>query len=230
MLERVQRYLVERAITPAIARITAAQALIVTILTALRSAAEKQTTGLGQFSGGVDTRASLRADLRGFLRNVNRTGRLLDEQHPGIAGIFRLPRGASAAQFLAAAEAIEAQATDLEPEFVACGLPASFLTELAGLIDAYRDATELKHDGRILQSGSTADLKAKAAAGIHAAKELDVCIRNHFRGDAEAIGAWAVARRIERGARKTETTPPSTPPSGGGESGSGSSSTPAIAG
>jgi hypothetical protein len=223
MIERVNRYIVERAITPAIARITAAHTLLVTILTALRTAGQNQSSGLGQFTGAVDTRESLRADLREFLRDVNRTGRMLNKQHLGITGIFRLPQGASAAQLLAAAEAIEAKATELETEFVACGLPASFLTEMADLIDAFRDATELKHDGRILQGGSTADLKAKASAGIAAAKDLDTCVRNHFRGNAEALGAWAIARRIERTPRRTpETTPPpaTPPPSGGGGSGS----------
>jgi hypothetical protein len=223
MLERVDRYIVERAIIPAIARITAAHTLLVAILTALRAAGQNQSAGLGQFTGAVDTRESLRADLRDFLRDVNRTGRMLDKQHPGIAGIFRLPRGASAAQLLAAAEAIEVKATELETEFLACGLSVSFLTEMADLIDAYRDATAQKHDGRILRGGSTADLKAKASAGITAADELDTCVRNHFRGNAEALGAWAIARRIERAPRRTtETTPPTvTPPPSGGE-GSGS--------
>jgi hypothetical protein len=227
MFERVDRFLVERAIMPAIARITAAHALLLTILTALRAAGQNQTSGLGQFSGGVETRQSVRADLLDFLRYVNATGRMLDQQHPGIGGVFRLPRSGSNAQLLAAAAAIEANATEHEADFVACGLPASFLTELADLIDAFRDATDLKHDGRILRGGSTADLKAKASEGIATAKELDVCVRNHFRNDPEALGAWAVARHIERQPRRTaETTPPPEPPSGG--EGSGSNTTAAI--
>ncbi len=220
MLERVDRYLVERAILPAIARITAAHALLITILTALRAAGQKQTTGLGDFTGGVQTRELLQADLKDYLRYVNRTGRLLDAQHPGIAGVFRLPRSGSSAQLLATAEAIELQATELEAEFVACGMPASFLTELADLIDAFRDATELKHDGKILRGGSTGDLKAKASAGIAAAKELDTCIRNHFRGNEEALAAWTIARHIEGTSRKTTTPPATPPPSGGGDGGS----------
>jgi hypothetical protein len=81
----------------------------------------------------------------------------------------------------------------------------------------------MKHDGRILRGGSTADLKAKASEGIATARELDICIRNHFRGNAEALGAWAIARRIERPASTpAETTPPPTtpPPSGGAGTGS----------
>jgi hypothetical protein len=216
MLERVYRYLVERAITPALPKITAAHALLLTILTALRAAAQNQSSGLGQFTGGVQTRESLRADLLDLLRYVNRTGRLLDQQHPGIAGIFRLPRSGSNTQLLAAATAIEAKATELEADFVACGLPASFLTELADAIDAFRDATALKHDGLILRGGSTADLKAKASEGVAVARALDTCVRNHFRNDPEALGAWAVARRIERPLRNpaAPTPPPASEGSG----------------
>lgn len=216
MLERIVRFLAEHTITPAIARVTAAQAEVVTIIAALREAGQKQTTGLGDLSGGVDLREESMRNLRTFLRYVNRTGRMLDAEHPGIATTFRLPRGASAAQILAAATAIELAATEFETEFVAAGLPASFLTELAGLIDAHQDATALKHDGLILRGGSTANLKAKSSAGIVAAQKLDTCVRNHFRENPEALGAWAIARHVERAPRNTTAA---TPPSSGEGSG-----------
>ena len=227
MLERIVRYFLERAITSPTARFTAAHAIVVATITALRGAAQNQSAGLSDITGGVDACGSLRKELRNYLRDINRTGRVLDKDHPGIGGTFRLPRSMTAMQLLASAEIIEAAATELETEFVAAGLPASFLTELANLIDGYRDAIAQKHDGRIQRSGGTAELKAQAARGIEAARELDMFVRNHFRGDADAIGAWATARRIERAARKTETTttPPVTPPSGGEGDGSGTTST-----
>jgi hypothetical protein len=226
MFERIDRYLVDRAVLSALARIAAAHAIIVTILTALRAAGKNQSSGLGDFTGGVDTRTTIRGDLRDLLRYINRTGRLLNKQYPGIGGTFRLPRGASDAQLLAAAMAIEVKATELEADFLTCGLPASFLTELAHLIDAFRDATTLKHDGRILHSGSTADLKAQVSSGLEAAKELDVCVRNHFRGNQEALGAWAAARHIQRGPRRPEEPKPETSPTGTAPT--GSTSTTAI--
>lgn len=222
MLERIVRFFIDHTITPAIARVTTASAEVVTIIADLRAAGQKQTSGQGEFSGGVDVREATMRELRAFLRYVNRTGRMLDAEHPGIRATFRLPRGASAEQFLAAARAIELAATELETEFVAAGLPASFLTELAGFIDAFIAATEQKHDGQIARGGSTAELKAKVARGIALAQELDTCTRNHFRGNAEALGAWTIARHIERAPRRSaaSTPPPPPPPSGGEGSGS----------
>ena len=229
MMERVDRYIVERPITPPNVRITAAHGRVVTALAALRTAGQNQSAGLGDFAGGVDTRDALRKELRGFLRNVNRTGRMLDAEHPGIGATFRLPQGSSSSQLLAAAAAIEAKATEFETAFVSAGLPASFLTELADMIDAYHEATAQKQNGLLMRGGSTAGLNAKAKLGIEAASELNTCVRNHFRNDPEALAAWAIARRIERAPRRTAgtTPPPGTPPSSGG---GGSGSTTVTAG
>jgi hypothetical protein len=55
---------------------------------------------------------------------------------------------------------------------------------------------------------------------MKAAKELDVCMRNHFRLDAEALGAWAIARHLEQAPRRQEETATPPPPPGDGGSGS----------
>lgn len=224
MLERIVRFFLDRTITPAIPRVTAAQAEVTTTITALRAAAQKQTTGASESSGGVDTRLSTLRALRKALRNVNRTGRVLDRVHPGIAATFKLPTTNGSARLLAAAEAIHAKATELETDFVASGLDATFLTELSDLIAAFRAATSKKQDGGALRSGSTADLKAKTKIGLDAAIELDAYVRNHFRNDPEALGAWEFSRHIERNSVPT-SDPTDPPPSGSGGSGSGTTPT-----
>lgn len=221
MLESLGRYFLDRPLTPPIVRATTAQGVVTATVTALRAAAQNQSSGLGGFTGAVRTREFLLKQLRALLRDINRTGRILDKDHPGLAGTFRLPRNKSALQLLAQAEAIEAAATEFEPTFLAAGLPASFLTELADLIDSYRDATSQKQDGRIQRGGGTAALRATAKVGIQAAIELDMIVRNHFRNDPEALGAWKIARHIERTSRRTAT--PGTP-SLGGDGGTGTGS------
>jgi hypothetical protein len=141
MLERIARFILDRPITPAIPRVTAAHAEVNTIITALQAAAQKQTTGKGDASGAVDVREETARELRKKLRNENRTGRVLDREHPGIAATFKLPKGGSYPVLLAAAEAIHLKATELEDDFVASGLPATFLTELTASITAFRAAT-----------------------------------------------------------------------------------------
>jgi hypothetical protein len=70
----------------------------------------------------------------------------------------------------------------------------------------------------ILRGGSTAGLKALAAACMKAVREFDTCTRNHFRGNQEALGAWAIARHVQRSPRREEDSAesPSGSSTGGG--------------
>jgi hypothetical protein len=217
MLKRVNRFILEHPITPAPPRLTAAHTEVTTIITALETAAQNQVTGSGESEGGVDLRAIKAFELREYLKNVGRTARSLEVDHPGISPTFRLPRSASYPALKAKTEAVIAAATPLQAEFVDAGLPATFLTDLQALLTAFENGTNLKHEGGITQVQGTAALKAKANLGVKAATRLDASVRNHFRGNPEILAAWKHARRIEKApVRKSEsTTPPATSPSGG---------------
>jgi hypothetical protein len=213
MLKRVNRFILEHPITPAFPRLTAAHTQVVNIITALEAAAQNQQAGSGESEGGVDVRVTSARDLREYLKNVNRTARTLESDHPGIRPTFRLPASDSYPALLARAQAIIAAATPLEAAFIDCGLPATFLTELQALLTAFENATNQKQDGGITQVLGTAGLKAKANLGRKAATDLDTYVRNHFRGNTEMLAAWAHARRIEKAPRRSaEATRPQRQP------------------
>jgi len=208
MLKRVKRFILENPITPAIPRLTAAHTEVVNTITALETAAQNQVTGSGQSEGGVDVRVTKARELREYLKNVGRTARALETDHPGISPTFRLPESGSYPALIAQARAIIAAATPLEADFVDAGLPATFLTELQALLTAFENATNQKHEGGITQVLGTAGLKAKANLGVKAATRLDAFVRNHFRGNPEMLAAWTHARRIEKApVRSDEQTP-----------------------
>jgi hypothetical protein len=208
MLKRVNRFILEHPITPAFPRLTAAHTQLVNIITALEAAAQNQQAGSGESEGGVDVRVTSARDLREYLKNVNRTARTLESDHPGIRPTFRLPASDSYPALLARAQAIIAAATPLEAAFIDCGLPATFLTELQALLTAFENATNQKQDGGITQVLGTAGLKAKANLGRKAATDLDTYVRNHFRANTEMLAAWTHARRIEKAPRRSaEATP-----------------------
>jgi hypothetical protein len=230
MMKRVKRFILENPITPAIPRLTAAANEVTNVITALETAAQNQVAGSGQSEGGVDVRAIKARELREYLKNVGRTARALEKDHPGISPTFRLPRSGSYPALIAQARAIIAAATPLEPDFVDAGLPATFLTELQALLTAFEDATSQKHEGGITQVLGTAGLKAKATLGVKAATRLDAYVRNHFRNNPEMLAAWGHARRIEKApVRNNEsTTPPATPSSAPTPAGVASSSTSTV--
>jgi hypothetical protein len=212
MLKRVNRFILDHPITPAIPRLTVAATEVTTVITALEAAAANQVTGSGQSEGGVDLRVTTARDLREYLKNVGRTARALEKDHPGISPMFRLPRSGSYPALLAKGQAIIDAATPLQAAFVDAGLPATFATELQALLTAFENATNQKHNGGITQVLGTAALKAKANLGVKAATDLDAYVRNHFRGNPEMLAAWAHARRIEKAPVRSgeATTPPAS--------------------
>jgi hypothetical protein len=210
MLKRINRFIVEHPPTSAIPRATAAHAQVVSIIAALESAAQNQAAGSGESEGGVDLRVATALDLREYLKNVNRTVRILESDHPGISPTFRLPKSGSYPALIARAKAIIEAATPIQPSFIDAGLPATFLDELRALLTAFANATSQKHDGRIAQVLNTAALKASANRGVKAATQLDACLRNHYRNNPEMLAAWAHARRIERAPRRASSQKEST--------------------
>lgn len=223
MLKRIIRFILDNLVVPAIPRLTAAQAIVVTTITALEAAAEEQELGSGHSEGGVDLRVTTARDLRAYLKDVCRTGRRLETIHPGVAASFRLPTSGSYPALMARARAIITTATPIQASFVAAGLPETFLTELQALLTAFETATAQKHDGGIIQVNGTADLRAKVSLGMSAATDLDACVRNHFRNNPGKIAAWAHARRIELAPRRSASTGvpavPSSPATTDGQGG-----------
>src|SRR4029434_4997495 len=95
MLKRVKRFILENTITPEIPRLTVAATEVTNVITALETAAQIQVTGSGESEGGGDLRVTTARDLRDYLKNVCRTARVLEADHPGISPTFRLPRSGS---------------------------------------------------------------------------------------------------------------------------------------
>ena len=171
---------------------------IAAIIATLEAAAQNQVGGSGNAAGGVDLRETISRELRAYLKDVNRTARTLDSDHPGMRPVFRLPKSGSYPALLATARNIIAVATSMEASFLAAGMPETFLSELNDLLAAFENATQRKHVGGIARSLGTAGLKLQADLGVIAATKLDACVRNYFRRQPEILAAWTSARHIQR--------------------------------
>src|SRR5436190_15195601 len=104
MLKRSVRFILDNPITPAIPRLTAAHTEVTNVITMLEAAAQNQVSGFGRSAGGVDLRDVYARQLRAYLKDVNRTARTLEEEHPGIRPTFRLPRTDSYPALIASAQ------------------------------------------------------------------------------------------------------------------------------
>jgi hypothetical protein len=115
-------------------------------------------------------------DLREYLKNLGRTARTLENDHPGISPTFRLPESGSYPALIAKTEAVIAAATPLQAAFVDTGLPATFPTELQALLTAFENATNQKHDGSITHGeGGQSKIHDSVPSAIKRAEEGQCC-------------------------------------------------------
>lgn len=198
MLKGVLRFVLEHPITPALAVVTSLIAVITATVAAFEAAAEDQTEGSGESAGGVDTKRLKQKQLRNYMKDVARVGRSLDpEIYPGLAATFILPNSNAYAALVASAQAMITAATPHDAEFVARGLPATFLADLAALLTAFNAGSNAKIDGLQTQVGGTSGLKFQAKKGLEAAQKLDAIIRAHFRNDPVTLDIWTHARHVQ---------------------------------
>jgi len=220
MMKGLSRFILESTITPPIARVTALKAEIDTVIDAIDAASATQVSGRGEKKGGVGTRRDRAKALRDYLKDVARVGRSLGRTtHPGLAEVFVLPKSQGYPALLDTTAVMIERATPLEAEFVARGLKATFLADIAALVTAFNAGTDGKVDGLLTQVGGTSAMRHLAQRGMDAADELDAIIRAHFRDDPVKLDVWTHARHVQV-APESDPEEPETPPESGGGSGS----------
>ena len=118
-------------------------------------------------------------------------------------------------------------ARDAEPfssQFVAHGMPATFVADLNALVDSFERALRDRGLGREARRAARASTKAALSSGLAAVRSLDAIVTNHLRDDAVTRTVWERDRRIvypER-AKGTDATPEPAPAAAAPESPTGS--------
>src|SRR5262249_54988433 len=153
-----------------------------------------------------------RAELRVSLDAIRRTALALAVDDVGFAIKFPLPRGNGDSHLLTISRVFAAHAADRAAEFVALGLPPSFLDDLAAGIDAVETARRERGQNRTARAASRTALETAFDEGFRVLRKLDAVVPNVFRGDALTLLAWQRARRVT-GERRTRPEGTSVVPS-----------------
>ncbi len=186
---------------------------IATIVTKLAGAASSEASGRGSARQGTTTRASAREELRADLEAIRRTARAMADEVPGLADKFRIPRGNSDQELLAAARAFLADATPLSAQFIAHELPADFLQDLQDDIAALEAAISGQASGVGDHVAAGAEINATIEAGDIAKRKLDAIVRNKYANNPGVLAEWISASHTERSPRhKAKAPSPTSPP------------------
>jgi hypothetical protein len=160
-----------------------------------------------QREGNASVRASTthRRELRRMIRrelleHVVITARAASKEVPELATLFRVPRASARHQdFMTAARAMVATATDQKELLARHGLSAAVLDDLTAALAEYDSAVLQANSGRSAHVGARADIAAVMREIMELVDQLDGINRYRFRTDAEQLAAWKSARDLPWG-------------------------------
>jgi hypothetical protein len=147
------------------------------------------------------------ADIRAGVRAINKTARAIAVDDPPVAELFRMPAGNNEQTLLAAARAFITNATPMQAQFVAFGLPATFLTDLQDDIDEYDAAVAARDAATDAQIAATASIETAVHNGLDALRRLRAIVQNIYHDNPAKLAAWTSASHVERPAKKKATQP-----------------------
>jgi hypothetical protein len=146
------------------------------------------------------------------MREINRTARALEVDHPEIGALFRMPRGDNYQTLLNAATAFYDNSEQYAADLIAYGLPANFRTDLLSDITVLQDAATEQNTAKDTKTGATGAVAASMKIMNQALRRLRGIVPNVYRNNPSKLSAWASASHVER-PPKSEGEQPPPPPS-----------------
>jgi hypothetical protein len=192
----------------------------------LNASATSESSGRRAARQGVVSKAVARAALRLALEAVTRTARGIALDRPDILGKFQMPDGQNDHQLATAARQFAEDAGPLAADFVAHGLPESFVADLRAALATFERAISGRALGRETHVGARADITAALDLAFETLQRLDAIVENRVGGDPNALAAWRLARNVGRTSTKGGgPAPAATSPAPAGAAASAAPST-----
>lgn len=178
-------------------------------LTDLTQLTATQAAGSGAARQGTELRDDARGDLRARLKAFNRTAHAIALEVPGLDNKFRMPRGDSDEELIAAARAFAAEAVPLLSHFIAHEMPATCIDDLKASITRFEQSMDDQSDAIGDRMGSRVAINNKLEELNITRRKLDPIMQNKYADDPATLAEWTRASHIERTARKkTESNEP----------------------
>ena len=168
------------------------------IVDRLNASVTSESSGRRAACQGVVSKAVARAGLRQALEAISRTARGIALDTPDILTKFQMPDGESDHDLATAGRQVAEDAGPLARDFVAHGLPESFVADLRAALATFERAISGRALGRETHVGARADITAALDLAFETLQRLDAIVENRVGGDPYALAAWRVARNVGR--------------------------------
>ena len=137
-----------------------------------------------------------RRALVGELENIARAAKFIARTTPGFDDGFRLPERRNDQVFITGAKLFLERAQPQEAQFIAFGLPPTFLQTLRTHLQAFESAIAACEDGSRDSAAAQAAIEAAIRAGMDGVIRLDIIVANHFKGDVATLASWERDRQL----------------------------------
>ena len=162
---------------------------------ALEKQAVAQLSAARQAEGR--TRLAARARVRQELETIGRCARVIARETPGFGAEFQIGRPVSNRSLLTTGRLFAEAAPRYHAQFVASGMPATFVKDLTVVLDAFEAAITSMEEARKGHAKARAAIEAALTAALIIVGKLDIFVATQFRHDVETLAEWERGRRID---------------------------------
>ncbi len=159
---------------------------------------------------GTRAREEARRVLRQQLQAIARTAKIIARTAPGFDDGFRMPDRTNDQVLTTAGRLFANGAEPLAAQFIAYGLPDTFVATLRAQVTLLEASIAAYEDGNRDRAGADAQTEAALQIGRDAVTRLDLIVANQFRGDVTALAQWRRDRLTRAAYRKAPPAEPAT--------------------
>lgn len=187
---------------------TAKFAVIATVVNETESESALQAGGFAEAAQQFEVKDTCRENLRDEMSDLSRTAKSMEYEFDGIADKFRFQRNMNDATMLATARAFITGAGPYSANFIAYGLPATFIADLTTAADAFEASFSNTASATAEHVAATADTSAKLREGMIAKRILDGVVQNKYNNNPGKLAAWLSASHVEKSPKKKDPPTP----------------------
>ena len=147
-------------------------------------------------SARAQRKDTARQALLARLQAISQTARVLRQDKSGLVEQFEVPAAAADQTLLTTGRKFARDAEAFSTQFIAHGMPVTFLTDLNALVDSFESALRDRGLGSEARRAARLSTKALLASGLAAVRSLDAIVNNHLGDDEVTRAVWKRERRI----------------------------------
>ena len=142
-------------------------------------------------------RGDNRDAVRDAMQDISDMWKPMAKKFQGASNRFAMPHG-SDQLLIDTARSFVAEATPLKADFVARGMPDTFIEDLEAKIEAFEASIQESSTAKIERVGTNASFKPSLDACREAVADIDPIVKMVYRTNAPKRAEWLVASHVER--------------------------------